>query len=178
MLAGETDVRNGQVSLEGARASMPFLPFHPLVRFRDYFGPDAASRSASTFSAASRFACAEASIFATLAASRFACLAASRSALRAASPPPSPPPRARSAAWTSLSQRLLPLPVSPPRARLFAQRRAPPSRQLYASLARWFRASPSLLPRASPAAQLRAGLSPRRQALLARLRLRDRWPLA
>src|SRR6516225_4007177 len=76
------------------------------------------------------------------------------------------------------SQRLRAWPASPPRARLFAQRRAPPSRQLYASLARWHRASPSLLPRASPAAQLRAGLSPRRQALLARPRLRDPWPLA
>src|SRR4249920_2673751 len=94
--------------------------------------------------------------------------------------PPSPPPRVARVRQprSSLSQRLLALPASPPRARLFAQRRAPPSRQLYASLARWLRASPSLLPRASPAAQLRAGLSPRRQALLARLRLRDPWPLA
>src|SRR6185312_3176915 len=58
---------------------------------------------------------------------------------------------------SSLSQRLRALPASPPRARLFAQRRAPPSRQLYASLARWLRASPSLPPRASPAARLRAG---------------------
>src|ERR1700757_4027438 len=94
--------------------------------------------------------------------------------------PPSPPPRVVRVRQprSSLSQRLRALPASPPRARLFAQRRAPPSRQLYASLARWFRASPSLLPRASPAAQLRAGLSLRRQALLARLRLRDPWPLA
>src|SRR5205085_1901711 len=53
-----------------------------------------------------------------------------------------------------------------------------PSRQLYASLARSLRASPSLLPLASPAARLRAGLSRRRHALLARLRLRDPWPLA
>src|SRR5215467_10353633 len=94
--------------------------------------------------------------------------------------PPSSPPRVARVRQprSSLSQRLRALPASPPRARLFAQRRAPPSRQLYASLARWLRASPSLLPRASPAAQLRAGLSPRRQALLARLRLRDPWPLA
>src|SRR5262245_36491091 len=94
--------------------------------------------------------------------------------------PPSPPPRVARVRRprSSLSQRLRALPASPPRARLFAQCRAPPSRQLYASLARWLRASPSLLPRASPAAQLRAGLSPRRQALLARLRLRDPWPLA
>src|SRR5215831_9899273 len=97
-----------------------------------------------------------------------------------ARPRPSPPPRVVRVRQprSSLSQRLRALPASPPRARLFAQRRAPPSRQLYASLARWLRASPSLLPRASPAAQLRAGLSPRRQALLARLRLRDPWPLA
>src|SRR5262245_62036845 len=94
--------------------------------------------------------------------------------------PPSSPPRVARVRQprSSLSQRLRALPASPPRARLFAQRRAPPSRQLYASLARWHRASPSLLPRASPAAQLRAGLSPRRQALLARPRLRDPWPLA
>src|SRR6516165_1317486 len=94
--------------------------------------------------------------------------------------PPSPLPRVARVRQprSSLSQRLRALPASPPRARLFAQRRAPPSRQLYASLARWLRASPSLLPRASPAAQLRAGLSPQRQALLARLRLRDPWPLA
>src|SRR5215471_16557651 len=94
--------------------------------------------------------------------------------------PPSSPPRVARVRQprSSLSQRLRALPASPPRARLFAQRRAPPSRQLYASLARWPRASPSLLPRASLAAQLRAGLSPRRQALLARLRLRDPWPLA
>src|SRR4249919_3488929 len=94
--------------------------------------------------------------------------------------PPSPPPRVARVRQprSSLSQRLRALPASPPRARLFAQRRAPPSRQLYASLARWLRASPSLLPRSSPAAQFRAGLSPRRLALLARLRLRDPWPLA
>src|SRR5262245_9622627 len=94
--------------------------------------------------------------------------------------PPSPPPRVARVRQprSSLSQRLRALPASPPRARLFAQRRAPPSRQLYASLARWLRASPSLPPRASPAARLRAGLSPRRHALLARLRLRDLWPLA
>src|SRR6516164_2746002 len=94
--------------------------------------------------------------------------------------PPSPLPRVARVRQprSSLSQRLRALPASPPRARLFAQRRAPPSRQLYASLARWHRASPSLLPRASPAAQLRVGLSPRRQAVLARLRLRDPWPLA
>ena len=93
--------------------------------------------------------------------------------------PPSLPPRVARARQprSSLSQRLRALPASPPRARLFAQRRAPPSRQLYASLARWLRASPSLPPRASPAARLRAGLSPRRHALLARLRLRDPWPL-
>src|SRR5215831_2804774 len=93
---------------------------------------------------------------------------------------PSPPPRVARVRQprSSLSQRLRALPASPPRARLFAQRRAPPSRQLYASLARWLRASPSLLPCASPAAQLRAGISPRRQVLLARLRLRDPWPLA
>src|SRR6267154_42736 len=94
--------------------------------------------------------------------------------------PPSSPPRVARVRQprSSLSQRLRALPASPPRARLFAQRRALPSRQLYASLARWLRASPSLPPRASPAAPLRAGLSPRRHALLARLRLRDPWPLA
>src|SRR5215510_9012288 len=77
--------------------------------------------------------------------------------------PPSPPPRVARVRQprSSLSQRLRALPASPPRARLFAQRRAPPS----------------LPPRASPAARLRAGLSPRRHALLARLRLRDPWPL-
>src|SRR5262245_40504881 len=133
-----------------------------------------ASRSASTFSAAWRFAPAAASIFAILAASRFASLAASRARpcgrLHA---PPSPPPRVARVRQprSSLSQRLRALPASPPG-------RAPPSRQLYASLARWLRASPSLPPRASPAARLRAGLSPRRHALLARLRLRDPWPLA
>src|SRR6516162_7612185 len=70
--------------------------------------------------------------------------------------PPSPPPRVARVRQprSSLSQRLRALPASPPRARLFAPRRA------------------------SPAAQLRAGLSPRRQALLARPRLRDPWPLA
>src|SRR5262249_48635291 len=87
--------------------------------------------------------------------------------------PPSPPPRVVRVRQprSSLSQRLRALPASPPG-------RAPPSPQLYASLARWLRASPSLPPRASPAARLRAGLSPRRHALLARLRLRDPWPLA
>src|ERR1700751_1448381 len=86
--------------------------------------------------------------------------------------PPSPPPRVARVRQprSSLSQRLRALPASPGR--------APPSRQFYSSLARWLRASPSLLPRPSPAAQLRAGLSPRRQALLARLRLRDPGPLA
>ena len=94
--------------------------------------------------------------------------------------PPSPPPRVARVRQprSSLSQRLRALPASPPRARLFAQRRAPPSRQLYASLARWLRASPSLPPRASPAARLRAGLSPRRHTFLARLGLRDPRPLA
>src|SRR5215813_5155675 len=87
--------------------------------------------------------------------------------------PPSPPPRVARVRQprSSLAQRLRALPASPPG-------RAPPSRQLYASLARWLRASPSLPPRASPAARFRAGLSPRRHALLARLRLRDPWPLA
>src|SRR3954464_5852168 len=65
-------------------------------------------------------------------------------------PPPSPPPpvvRVRQPR-SSLSQRLRALPASRPLAQLFAQGRAPPSRQLYASLARWLRASPSLPPRA------------------------------
>src|SRR5262249_23885701 len=50
--------------------------------------------------------------------------------------PPSPPPRVARVRQprSSLSQRLRALPASPPG-------RAPPSRQLYASLARWLRAS-------------------------------------
>src|SRR6266480_3078547 len=106
--------------------------------------------------------------------SRINCSAASRLLVQPPRARPRPSPQLRVLPVrkppSSRSWQLLALPPWP--------RRVRPSRQLYAPLARWLRASPSLLPRASPAAQLRVGLSPRRQALLARLRLRDPWPLA
>src|SRR6516164_10223493 len=79
---------------------------------------------------------------------------------------------------SSRSWQLLALPPWPLRARPCGRLHAPPSPPPHVARVRQPRASPSLLLRALPAAQLRAGLSPRRQALLARLRLRDPWPLA
>src|SRR6476620_9572436 len=73
---------------------------------------------------------------------------------------------------------LLALPPWPLRARPCGRLYAPPSPPPRVARVRQLRSSSSLLPRASPAAHLRAGLYPRRQALLARLRLRDPWLLA
>src|SRR6516225_8679540 len=111
--------------------------------------------------------------------SRITCSAASRSARSALRARLRPSPQLRVLPVrkppSSRSWQLLALPPWPLRARPCGRLHAPPSPP---PRVRQPRASLSLRLRALPAAQLRAGLSPRRQALLARLRLRDPLPLA
>ena len=107
----------------------------------------------------------------SLAASRFASLAASRSTLRAASRSAFSA-ASRCAAYGSLDLRFLSgFALCLPRRLALGFSRSVALHFLLGSFTlrslEWLRASPSLLPRASPAAQLRAGLYlPRQQALL------------
>src|SRR5215813_10564612 len=79
---------------------------------------------------------------------------------------------------SSRSWQLLALPPWPLRARPCGRLHAPPPPPPRVARVRQPRSSLSQRLRALPAAPPRARLSPRRQALLARLRLRDPWPLA
>ena len=183
-----------------ARSAASMFAFSAASRFACLAASRSAFRAASrsAFSAALRFARSMASCFAFSAASRFACCAASRRALSAAAS------LARSAAASRpVASRLAFLAtVSSLAALLFASLTA--AALLAVSSFAFFAASrassPPALPHLrqndvaprrlfTPRRQLRAWRrsrllslqqppAPRRQALLARLRLRDPWPLA
>jgi len=176
---------SGNMPDAGFAATFAFWSVSPTSRIP--FGASRSARSAASRSnldllRSFRFACAEApssrSFYKNT--SRFASWAARARALAGGftlrlRPPPRVAARPAASIFAFLSgSRLWPC---PPLARGFrAASRSAFSGSFTLRSLRWLRASPSLLPRASPAAQLRAGLSPRRQALLAPAAFRDPWP--
>src|SRR6516165_4506987 len=113
--------------------------------------------------------------------SRINCSAASRSAFQPPRARPRPSPQLRVLPVrkppSSRSWQLLALPPWPLRARPCGRLHAPPSPPPRVARVRQPRSSLSQRLRALPASPPRARLFAQRRALLARLRLRDPWPL-